>query len=252
MGIFQIINFKTVIISVLACLSTYLCIKYNIKADYPLALVATAVIFPIVFSINGAYKRREKALSDYAVIKSHGRAIYLAAKHWGPDPKPESINKGKTILAEILFSCRDLLSGTVAEAKQNEKKVYEKFADFSSFIRDDIRTAGLAGGEVSRANQYFSKMLNSFESIKNIFYYRTPRTLRTFSTIFITVLPILYGPYFANEATNYSRYVTYVLPTLFTLVLVSLSNIQEHLENPFDGVGEDDINFNVEEFLENL
>ena len=36
------------------------------------------------------------------------------------------------------------------------------------------------------------------------------------------------------------------------MILVSLENIQEHLENPFDQIGEDDIKFNVEKFIERL
>lgn len=36
------------------------------------------------------------------------------------------------------------------------------------------------------------------------------------------------------------------------MFLVSLSNIQDHLENPFDGVGEDDIEINVDLFIERL
>jgi hypothetical protein len=36
------------------------------------------------------------------------------------------------------------------------------------------------------------------------------------------------------------------------MILVSLDNIQEHLENPFDQVGEDDITFNVDKFVNNL
>ena len=44
----------------------------------------------------------------------------------------------------------------------------------------------------------------------------------------------------------------YVTPVLLTMILVSLHNIQEHLEDPFDQVGEDDITFNVEKFIESL
>ena len=44
----------------------------------------------------------------------------------------------------------------------------------------------------------------------------------------------------------------YVTPVLLTMILVSLENIQEHLENPFDQVGEDDITFNVDKFMERL
>ena len=37
------------------------------------------------------------------------------------------------------------------------------------------------------------------------------------------------------------------MPVLYSFILVSLDNIQDHLENPFDDVGEDDIRIEVEE-----
>ena len=65
--------------------------------------------------------------------------------------------------------------------------------------------------------------------------------------VFITILPPLYGPYFAQD---YSFGLAYVMPVLFSLILVSLDNIQAHLENPFDKVGEYDITINVQQFVE--
>ena len=115
-----------------------------------------------------------------------------------------------------------------------------------------MRGEGLSSGECSRTNQYLQKMMISFESIKHIYQYRTPRTLRAFSNLFITILPIVYGPYFAFQAEEMSFGLEYVIPVLLTMILVSLQNIQEHLENPFDQIGEDDITFNVEKFVENL
>ena len=77
-----IFNSKTFIITVLAVVSTYVCINLGITADFPMTLIATAVVFPIVFSINGAYKRRESALDQYSSIKAHGRGIYFASRDW--------------------------------------------------------------------------------------------------------------------------------------------------------------------------
>ena len=122
----------------------------------------------------------------------------------------------------------------------------------SVFIRDDLRKAGLASGEVSRCNQYLSKMVLAFEQIKHVYQYRTPRTLRAFSDIFITVLPPLYGPYFAYIAQDYTPQLTYVMPALFAFILASLDNIQAHLENPFDQIGQDDVTINAEKFMERL
>lgn len=39
--------------------------------------------------------------------------------------------------------------------------------------------------------------------------------------------------------------VGYAVAVLYSLVLVSLDNIQEDLENPYDGIGEDDINLEI-------
>lgn len=65
-----------------------------------------------------------------------------------------------------------------------------------------------------------------------------------------------YGPYFAfvatNEDSSQSAGLAYFMPVLFSLLLVSLDQIQAYLENPFDQVGEDDIVINAEKFLRTL
>ena len=250
--IFLIINKKTAAIATLSVISTYICIRYSILADYPLSIFATAIIFPIVFSINSAYKRREIALGKYSALKSLGTAIFFATRDWLDSPSKENINKSKSLLEELLSACKEFFTGSIDDLRENEKAVYNAFSNLSKFIKNDLRKNGMATGEVSRVNQYLSKMLISFEDAKHIYQYATPRSLRSFSSVFITILPILYGPYFAHEAAQYSHHVTYVMPVLFSLVLVSLSNIQEHLENPFDGVGEDDITINVDQYVSHL
>lgn len=134
----------------------------------------------------------------------------------------------------------------------HEETVYGYFSELSLFIRNELRQAGMAYGEVSRCNQYLSKMVLAFEQVKHVYQYRTPRTLRAFSDFFITVLPPLYGPYFVYLANDYSSGLVYVMPILFAVILVSLGNIQSHLENPFDQVGQDDVMINAEKFADRL
>jgi hypothetical protein len=85
--------------------------------------------------------------------------------------------------------------------------------------------------------------------VKHVYQYRTPVTLRAYSKVFIYLIPVLLGPYFAAISLEYSSSLTYVMPVLLSVILVSLDNIQEHLENPFDQVGGDDVIINVEKFL---
>ena len=250
--IFLIINFKTMVITTSALLSTEFCIAYGISANYPLTLIATSIVFPVVFSIGGAYKRRESALDQYGIMKAHGKAIYFAARDWLEDPDKEVLDKTRKRLYELFFACRILFTEPVSEMRENENRVYDAFSSLSKFIKTELRGNGLAGGEVSRCNQYLSKTMVSFERIKHVYQYRTPRTLRAFSDVFVTVLPALYGPYFAHIAKDFDPHLIYVMPVLFSFILVSLDNIQEHLENPFDQVGEDDVTINAEEFLDRL
>ena len=42
------------------------------------------------------------------------------------------------------------------------------------------------------------------------------------------------------------------MPILFAFILVGLDNIQEHLENPFDQIGVDDVAINAEKFVDSL
>jgi len=247
-----IINAKAIVIAGLAVLSTFICLFFEIAANFPLTLLATAIVFPIVFSINSAYKRREAALDDYGSLKAHGRAIFFATRDWLEDAEQDKLERCRKLLGSLLINTRDLFNGTRAQMHEREERVYESFSDLSQFIRHDLRQGGLASGEVSRCNQYLSKMILAFEQIKHIYQYRTPRTLRAFSDFFITVLPVLYGPYFAHISKDFSGGLTYVMPVLFALVLVSLDNIQEHLENPFDQIGQDDVTINAEKFMDRL
>ena len=68
----------------------------------------------------------------------------------------------------------------------------------------------------------------------------------------ISVLPPLYGPYFIYIGQEFTPSLMYVMPLLFTVVLVSLDNIQRQLENPFDQIGADDVTINAEKFVDSL
>ncbi len=247
-----IVNLQTLVISGLAVISTAICIHFKYEAEFPLTLVAISIIFPVVFSIGGAYKRREAALKEYAAIKGYLRAIYFVSRDWIENPKPKNVTKMNEIIFDFFNNFRIMFTGPKSQLIENEKRVYDNFSDFSLYIKHELRGEGLSSGECSRTNQYLQKMMVSFESIKHIYQYRTPRTLRAFSSLFIKILPIIYGPYFAFKAEEMSWGLEFVIPILLTMILVSLENIQEHLENPFDQIGEDDIKFNVEKFIERL
>lgn len=82
---FLIINYKTLIITILALISTYVCYHLDLTAKFPDMLVGVAIVFPVVFSISSAYTRRETALQRLSDFKGHAIAIFYAMRDWTSD-----------------------------------------------------------------------------------------------------------------------------------------------------------------------
>jgi len=244
-SIYLIINYKTFIITALAVASTWLCDYYQLVANFPLTLVGIAIVFPVVFSIDSAYNRRERALALLADFKAHFLVLYHASRDWLDREDEEFSEKIKGKLIGIFDTLK--LVFTSRNSSVSQKTIYDTISDLSKSLQE-FRALGLQIGEMSRVDQYLSKMMVDIENLAGILNYRTPITLRAYSKVFIYSFPILYGPYFVHAATDYSAGLEYMMPVVFSFILVSLDNIQSHLENPFDQIGEDDIQFNVEEF----
>jgi hypothetical protein len=243
-----IVNYKTLLITALSVLSSYLCFHFQLMAKFPDMLVGVAIVFPVVFSIGSAFTRRETALQRYCEFKGHIIAVYYAMRDWTSNDKE---NKLPERVRDLIFEIMSLMRIMLKEKRGanwniNEKKMYSLFSQLSSMTME-MRQHGVQSGEISRVSQYVSKVIIAFDSMKIVHHYRTPITLRAYSKVFIYTFPIIYGPYFASTFHDFSAQLEYVMPILYSFILVSLDNIQDHLENPFDDVGEDDIVIDAEE-----
>ncbi len=243
----QVIDLQTLIVTLLAVGSTYVCLRFKIEADIPTGLIGLAVVFPIVFSINAAYKRREEALKYFSEVRGLGVGLYFAHRDWlsSTGAGPEHAERMRGIIHELLEAIRQDL-GHKGRDEDSLAKVFGAFSRLSE-SHEAMRAAKMGVSEVSRANQYMGKMMVAFECMRNIAHYRTPLTLRAYSHVFLNLFPIAFGPYFAflcNESEGFP-YVGYMVAALYSLVLVSLDNLQEQLEDPFDELGTDDVKLDV-------
>jgi len=239
-----IIDHQTIIITILALAATYICSHYGWQANMPSGLIGVAVIFPIVFSINAAYRRREEALKYFSSFKGHALALYWAHRDWVPEDAPDQAQRGRQLISDLMAALVPYFRAPRGQAQQEVARIYELFSALSR-SHELNRKAGLTAGEVSRANQYLRAMVIDFDRMRNIRLYRTPMSLRAYSRVFLNAFPIFFGPYFAHLAQQQYAVVGYAVAVLYSLVLVSLDNIQEDLENPYDGIGEDDINLEL-------
>lgn len=214
----------------------------------PTGLIGIAIVFPIVFSINAAYSRREQALNCLATLKSCSAGLIAGHKDWVSNDKYDHFERSHMLVSELL----NTITVYLTSADRDYHKYHNIYRYFSqiSLSNEELRAAGITGSELSRLNQYLQIMITSFEQMNNIAHYRTPLTLRAYTLVFLHIFPILYGPYFAFLTHNYFFYSGFIVSLVYSTVLVSLNNLQDELEDPYDGVGIDDIDFtNQQEYL---
>ncbi len=246
----SVVDMQTVIVSLLAVGSTFACKYFGIVAEIPTGLIGLAVVFPIVFSINAAYKRREEALKYFGGVKAHAVALYYAHRDWVPgegDAESDHCGRVRKIIEDLLAAIGEDL-GQGGRDAVGLRRVLGVFSRLSR-SHEELRKAKVSGSEISRANQYVSKMMIDYERMRNIATYRTPVTLRAYSSVFLNLFPVAFGPYFASLCVKSESFpaVGYMVAVLYSLVLVTLDNLQEDLEDPFDDLGADDIKLDVVE-----
>ncbi|TAE72976.1 MAG: hypothetical protein EAZ85_08500 [Bacteroidetes bacterium] len=219
------------------------------EADFTMTLVSVAIVFPVVFSISSAYQRRENALKQLAMLRSNALSFFYSTRDWTDNTSAPIIEKIKELQKVLFTNIRNFLASPQEEAHHYEKPIFECFSSLSKQVAE-LKHHGLTASEITRVGQYHNNMMICFNVMKSIFYYRTPISLRAYYRFFIYIFALLYGPYFAQMKHSQSLpdYLIYIMPMMYSAILVSLDNIQYHLEQPFDGVGEDDIQVNVEEY----
>ncbi len=241
-----ILDGQTLFVTLLALLSTGLCRYFGFMVAIPTDLIGIAVIFPLVFSIGGAFKQREDVTSAFASLRVNAISLYYAHRDW---PRETSHRESGRKLVEDLFRTVALYFRSPvesAEAKTHLQTVYHLFSAFSE-SHERLRQAGVPANEISTANMLLNRVMESFEKMNNVACYRPPVSLRAHSQMFLNLFPIIFGPYFANLAFPAYPWVGFAVAALYAIVLVSLDNVQDHLENPFDSLGADDLKLEVVE-----
>ena len=242
-SVWPLLDWHMVLVVASALLGTFVCRELDLLIDLPAELVSVAVVFPLVFSIAGAYTRREDALKNFATLKSSAVALYFAYRDWPDDDA--GLGQGPTKYIHDLFRhVAAYFKAPVAGQPAALHDVYRVFSDLSR-TNESLRASGVSATEISRDSQYQRDIIGAFESMRNFSSYRTPVTLRAFSRIFLSLFPVLFTPYFSLIGYPQHAWAGYVLAALYSMVLVGLDNIQEHLEDPYDSIGLDDLQLDV-------
>jgi hypothetical protein len=89
-------------------------------------------------------------------------------------------------------------------------------------------------------------MHEAIENLHGIHVHRTPISLKAYCKIFIYLFPLVYAPSLINSiGPEASKFASYFIVIASEFILISLYNIQDQLEYPFDSKGLDDIKLDI-------
>ena len=235
----RIVDLQTVYILLLSVTATYTCWRMGWAVQLPEGLIAIAIIFPLGFAINAAFSRREKVLELYASIKAGAIVLYFNHRDWLDPIDPMVLDSVRDITRQLLVNINAYMANPDA-GDAEAIPVYANFAEISG-MAEKIREGGAYPSDAARVNRGLAQMTIDFERMRNIRNYRTPASLRAYSQLFLNVLPIFFAPHFAYVAQKHGPTVSIIIAAVYSTLLVSLDNIQEALEDPFDQHDEDDV-----------
>ena len=238
----SIINYRTLITLILSITFPYLAYKFKIFYHIDLTLISLAIIFPLVFAIRGAFRRREKSLQFLSLFRSSLKTISyffeISAKLHENDRK-----KINLILEDISTSFINHLS----QSNHNTKLIDDKTHQVFEFIQE--HSEEISGGVKQKIFRFLRDLHSSQENLIAIHTHRTPISLKAYCLIFIYLFPIVYTPTIINKiGYDNPHTLTYFIIIITEFILISLYNIQDQMEHPFDKDGLDDIkldNFKV-------
>lgn len=231
----------------LAALCTYACVTLNLEFDVQMSLFVSPIVFPLAFSINANYQRRETVLEDLAMFKAASLILFFCHRDW-IKAIGLPVDLLKTLSNKLKFLVINIREYLLTEDSQKRKvilqAVYEDFSDVSQ-LNDKLRASELKSNSslISRIIHCHNLMCWSFEKLRVIREYKSPRSLRSFTKMFIFLMPLLLSPYYvySGRQTN-SAWAPYFISVLVSFLFGSLQAVQDKLDDPFDGIGEDDVN----------
>ena len=232
---FSIINKKTLFTLIISIIVPYVCYSYNIKYNIDLTLISIAIIFPLVFAIRGAFRRREKALEHL----SRFRGSILTLQHCFATNSKLSDDKKIEIHDNIAAISNKLL----IHLKTSEVSIQEidsAINEIEQFVHKNEEA--ISGGFRLKIFGFMRSLHEGVENLEAIHIHRTPISLKAYCKIFIYIFPLIYTPTIINKIGSVDGdWVTYFVVIVSEFILISLYNIQDQMEYPFDNDGLDDI-----------
>ncbi len=234
-----IINYRTLISITIATICLFLAYRFDIYYNIDLTLLSIAIIFPLVFNIRSSFRRREKAIEHLSQFRSALKTVYYFFMS-----STELTEGDKQEISDILL---DVSNKTINHLTSNGKDIKgldDSLQQIFVFITNKKKL--IPNRSQDKIYRFLNDIHEGIENLNAIHVHRTPISLKAYCKYFIYVFPLIYTPStIFNIGIESPAWVTASIVIFSEFMLISLYNIQDQMEYPFDNIGLDDINLEL-------
>ncbi|NNK17529.1 MAG: hypothetical protein HKP49_00090 [Maribacter sp.] len=197
-------------------------------------MLSIAIIFPLVFTIRGSFRRREKALEHLSQYRSAMKTLYYFTR-------TSNLTLEEKNSLEIILN--DIGTKTLLRLKNPNEEIKDLDDEIENVYSFIVAQNGMISTKLKdRIFKYLNDLHEAIDNLHAIHIHRTPISLKAYCKVFIYIFPMIYTPTIIfNMGLDYNHAAVYFVVILTEFILISLYNIQDHLEYPFDNKGLDDI-----------
>ena len=176
----SIINRRTLIAIIISIITVYTAYALNINFNVDLTLISIAMIFPLVFTIRGSFRRREKALEHLSQFRSALKTV-----HYFILSSKDLPNENKIELLDIILEISEKVMGHLKSNTYTAKNLDEVINKIYIFTSE--KEAFIPKGVRDKVFRFMNDLHEAIENLHAIHTHRTPISLKAYCKIFIYI-----------------------------------------------------------------
>ena len=161
---------------------------------------------------------------------------------------PQMTEEAKAESETLMIHISNTLMSHLKSNSNETADIDQSLQDMYDFIQS--RTDVISGKSRERLFRIMKDLHETVENVHAINIHRTPISLKAYCLIFIYIFPLIYAPTIIHRVgPDKGHWITYFIVLISQFIMISLYNIQNQLEYPFDDEGLDDIkldNFKID------
>lgn len=238
------LNVRTFVALIISQVAAFVAISNDMSFRLDLLLFGLCIVFPLHFSMQAAFKRRDRALEYFSLFKGGAMAVYYSFQI-AEELQPEKKKKANVLLNEMTDQLMEQLEQRISGFSSFQQKMNALFAHIES-NREEI-----SNRNALRMIRYLRDVVDSSAYLLSLVKHRTMVGLRFYSIFFIIIFPIVQAPIILYHLKEIAPvWSIYVFLATTSFILVTLNNFQTMIEYPFDKRGMD--NIAIKDFSLNL